>query len=51
MVSYFSISYLNQLAKAGSPPAGHSDGAASEALTTSDLVRKFFVANAWDLIV
>jgi hypothetical protein len=45
------FSYLNQLANSGSNSASHGDSAAAEALTTSDRVSKFFVANAWDLIV
>jgi hypothetical protein len=44
-------SYLNQLANSGSHPASRGDSAAAEALTASDRVSKFFVANAWDLIV
>jgi hypothetical protein len=39
------------LANSGSNvPGAHADGV-TDALTTSDGIRKFFVANAWDLIV
>jgi hypothetical protein len=39
------------LANSGSNiPGAHADGV-TDALTTIDRIRKFFVANAWDLIV
>jgi hypothetical protein len=39
------------LASSGANSLAHGDDAAAEALTTTDQLRKFFVANAWDLIV